>query len=651
MIVKMNKVAEKILLMDRAGNINSAIHLAVKNYDEIKLVKDRLLRRISYYLRNFNHFITDETKELLKSLPEQELTFENIQDYLDKHTETGKPNPVGEIEFPVMSSIGMIRKIKVFERKKKLTNDNRLLMMDRIGKEVVHLIEKFTNRLIIWKPDHLYFEIIDPYGKHDPEVVGRSMELPLALAIYSFLTNSEISSDLTASACLDNDSSLKPVSQIEEKMDILVKERPFIKRILISGKQKVRTDLNGIKPIKANKLEDAISAIFQKPPDIVKLKTDLDIESEINSLRAQFNSYLIDTCIKNAGKLIKYLKSKKSQIPREKYIHALFTCYWKKGCAHCHRGKIRETETALKEARNLYKRYPGIIMGEEYYDSLISYAVLLKDIFRYSDAEKLHFDLMEEFKNSMVLDHTKGKNLSTLSQLYLALGRYSEAEKYQRNAMRLINKEEISRNYGYLAQIYTRSGNFRKAGLCLYHYQRLLIKASPPIESAYRPFYNWIRAEFLYKKGLLNKRERRRSFNELYKISEQYKDIIWWVPALINKFSGLALLAEGETQQGLKKLENAIQFFKKQHAPVLRVLCATIEAERALYYLKVNQNETFINGIKSIVQDLSLQKDVKRFFKDQLTTLNSLSRKRILNSEDKKHLFNTLNEIIQKIPY
>ncbi len=55
----------------------------------------------------------------------------------------------------------------------------------------------------------------------------------------------------------------------------------------------------------------------------------------------------------------------------------------------------------------------------------------------------------------------------TLSQLYLARGRYQDAIQYQKAALPLIPGAENSRNFAYLAQVYFRGGNFRSADRAL----------------------------------------------------------------------------------------------------------------------------------------------------------------------------------------
>ncbi|MBW2072975.1 MAG: hypothetical protein JRI89_17235, partial [Deltaproteobacteria bacterium] len=72
---------------------------------------------------------------------------------------------------------------------------------------------------------------------------------------------------------------------------------------------------------------------------------------------------------------------------------------------------------------------------------------------------------------------------------------------------------------------------------------------------------------------------------ELKEIAASYPEVNGYVPGLIHKFLGLALLALGEEENGLNELEKVIGYFGVQFAHVLRVLNATVRAERALYFL------------------------------------------------------------------
>ena len=51
---------------------------------------------------------------------------------------------------------------------------------------------------------------------------------------------------------------------------------------------------------------------------------------------------------------------------------------------------------------------------------------------------------------------------------------FKKAEKFQKEAIRLIRDDEKHRNYNYLAQVYTRSGDFQKAKDCLNKVENLL---------------------------------------------------------------------------------------------------------------------------------------------------------------------------------
>ncbi|RLB15129.1 MAG: hypothetical protein DRG82_12275 [Deltaproteobacteria bacterium] len=452
----------KIKSLEREGNFNGVIQAVVENYGDLGPVRPELLARIVHYLDHFRAFISPKSIAAIGCLPPADLQYAGLTDIPDAGSGERPAQSIGRIAFPAVTSGGLVREIRVVEEEGANMLSARLQALDHAGAAVYRVLKNYLGRCCCWTPGRFSFHVLDPYGKDDPAVEGSSLLLPLAIALYSLVTRIPVPADLSATAALGRDGKVAPVANIREKLAILNRERFFIKRVLVSAKQEMPGNMSGCRVIRVHSLDDALSITFQRPPDAACFSGDLDIDAEIRSLSDQYNRYLIDTCIENADELIRFLELKKSRTEREKTVPALFTCYWKKGSCHCHKGEVRETNGSLKKAVSLYRKYPGLVRGDDYFDARVSYAVLLKDIFRYGEAENIHKQLIEEMEQSRSLDHIKGKNLSTLSQLYLAMHRFGEAEQYQRRAMKLIRREELCRNYGYLAQIHTRSGALRK---------------------------------------------------------------------------------------------------------------------------------------------------------------------------------------------
>jgi len=442
-----------------------------------------------------------------------------------------------------------------------------------------------------------------------------------------------------------------PAGSVREKIDALLSERFFIKRVLVPGREDIGGDRSGIGLLRVRSLDDAVGAVFPRAPDTASFPASLDMAAEIAALHGQYGDHLFDTCMENAGELIQYLENGGSGLPPNQRIPALFTCRWKKGCCHCHRGEARDAELALNAAHAVYRRNPGLIRIDDYFESRISYGVALKDVFRYRAAETLHLDLEREMAKRGCLDHTRAQNLSTMGQLYLAMGRFSDAAQYQRRAIRRIREDERYRNYGYLAQVHTRAGDFQKAARAFLTARRLLDRATPDVRAVNLPFYHWMRAEYLYRRAALLKKGRGPLFRELEELAAAYPEPAGYVSALVHKFAGLGLLLAGDDAGGLRRLDRVVRFFADQAAPVLRLLGASVRAGRALHFLRTDRYEPAAEDISGIIPDLSLQKDIKRFFKKDLQKLSRFLKSKRPQPADIRKAIATLEDIRMKIPY
>ena len=477
------------------------------------------------------------------------------------------------------------------------------------------------------------------------------MGLPLALALYSLVTKKELLSNLSATAAVKRNGSVEAVEGLKEKLVALRRERHFVKRVLISKRQEVNFSVKGLKLIRVDMLKDAINMVFPDPVDPAVLLSRIDVDTEVKRIESQYYSYLIDTCMENALKLTRYLEARGCPIARDRAMKALFVCYWRRGSCHCHKGQVELAKRNLDKAHALYKKHPGVIRPHKYLNMKTSHAVLLKDIFRYKEAEDLHKAVSSEAKTIAGVDEEKAKNLSSLSQLYLAQRRFQEAVEFQRKAIRLFGEEERHRNYAYLGIIFTRGGDFTKAAGAFKRAFNFLERIDSNTRNKNLPFYHLYYSEYLYRSGVKQKRGVRKRFQELHEIAGRYPDIIWYVPALIHKFSGLAFLNEKKENKGLEILENVIQFFDSQFDVMHRLLGATVRTERTLYLIKAGRIDEAASDMRGIRDSLSMQKDVKRFFSKELMKIRDYLRFRYPKEEHVRDICQALKSLQDKIPY
>jgi len=473
------------------------------------------------------------------------------------------------------------------------------------------------------------------------------MGLPLALALYSHVTRVPVLKDLSATGDVKRDGTIKPVEGIDEKQKTLGRERHFIHRVMVSHEQQLAAEIPGLHLIRVQTVEAAVAEAFPGKIYPASFPAQIDIQKEKNRIADQYRQYLFNSCVDNTEVLIGYLESKKGPLS-DKEVSALFTCYWRKGCSHCHKGEVVQTFKYLRKSEKLYQKHPGKIEEKDYFNSQINYAVALKDIFRYREAKEIHLKIQDEMERANIVDRLKGKNFSSLSQLYLAQHRHSEAEKFQNKAIGLIRDDDKYRNMSYLAQVYVRKEDFQRAGKKLSDAKRLYDEAGERDLT----YFHWFEAEFFYLKGKSMKRRPKSFFEEIHQLaSNVYPEIDDYPVALIHKFSGLAMLEEGDEKEGAERLDRAISYLENHYNPMFLLLSATIRIERALYFLKTDEPGRAISDIKGVKQNLGGYKDIKKYFQKELKVLSHHLRFKYPKENEIKNVIKALESHKKDIPY
>ena len=642
---------QKIQALEKEGNINLVIIEIVEHYTKLRAFRPELMERVSFYLDNFSQLLSPEMIHALKSLPLEDLQNFGLSDKLDAFHVTSPAPACGQIYFPVISTRGQVYEIRIIKENMKTLLPLRLELLDQVGAPAYSVLQDSLSCNLFWDPGQFSFQILDTFGREDATVSGESMGLPLALALYSIETKKDLPPNLSATAAVKRDGSVEPVAGLKEKLTALSRERHFVNTVFVSKRQEINFTIRGLKIVKVDSLKDAINMAFTGPVDPSAFPAGIDVGAEISRIKRQYKNHLIDTCLGNALRLTGYLETKNCPISREKAAEALFVCYWRRGSCHCHKGQVELTKRNLDKAQTLYNKYKGNIRPHTYLNMKINHGVHLKDIFRYKEAEDLHKAISSEAKRITGVDWEKAKNLSSLSQLYLAQRRFQEAVDLQKKAISIFSKDEMHRNYNYLGLIYTRNADFSKAARAFRQTFTLLEQKDLDTREEDLSFYHLYYSEYLYRNGINQKRGVKKSFQELQEIAAHYPDITWYVPALIHKFSGLAFLHEGKETKGLKDLERATQFFDSRFDAMHRLLGATVRAERALYLLETGQIDEAAGDVRSIRDSLSAQKDIKQFFIKEIMKIRDYLRFKYLKESRIQGMKKILTIVKKKIPY
>ncbi|MGD9733139.1 MAG: S16 family serine protease [Desulfamplus sp.] len=518
---------------------------------------------------------------------------------------------------------------------------------------------------LIGNPSRYTFLIEDSFGKEvNNKVEGSSMGVAMFISLASLIYGQPVPIEIASSATINRHGEVLPVQSIYKKLKAIKTERDYITKIIISDRQVLPDDSPEFEYIRVRKISEVIQAFFPTSSISVPLTVSgshilIDLQQAIDTMERQYRDYMIDTCMENCCLLINYIErainhdsekpgAKSEQIKAESQkinagfmkikgtdirLEYLFRCYWKSGACYCHKGNITESEKYLKKADRIYKENRSvkenmsIIEHKDYYNSQNNYAVLLKDIFCYKKAEKLHRKIEQELRANRLPPKHISENSSSLSQLYLAQHKYEQAETLQKQALEWIATDEKHRNYGYLAQIYARMGAFDKAEESLEHASKLIDRIQDiSIKTNQLDFYHWIESEYLYRKIVSLKRKPGKYHDRFSSLYKKYENITHFSHGLINKFCGLGMILFKKPEAGLQLLNRAEDYFDAQIHPMMALLGVTVRIEKISVWcdMKCSFNQEIMDEIDKVIIALSVQKNIKKFFHKDITILEKL---------------------------
>ena len=691
------KPIQELETMYYDGNINLCLQTTLARFHDLKGYKHECLDLLYNIISRYSLALTHESRDALAQFDKSSPLSVKLTDRLSSHKyQTNPPVAVpGCTWFPAAATRGFLYQINLMPSQRtggisRSLSSEESRLLDITGAALFHWLSRETGRSLLWNPLAYTFVIKDFFGKESHDVKGNSMGLGLALALFSLVTGQPVPTEFIATGAVNRSGTILPVDSMSQKLAVIQQERGDIKKVIIARDQALPESSYPFEFIRARHLSDVIKAIFPNPESYLIKGFDrvLDLEKEVAEMNSQYRAYILDTCMENAGHLIDHIGATfENETEKKRGLDLrkshLFQCYWKLGSCYCHKGDIAESKKYLDLADKLYHNKTLEIKNQDYFEFLNRYGVLLKDIFCFEKAKEKHLKADKGLKGCGVLPDLLCKNLSSLSQLYLAQHKYDRALAYQEEALTYIRENEQHRNLGYLAQIYTRMGELEKAEKTLYEAKENICNISE--EAGLQKqlfFFHWIYSEFLYEKLSSIKGNHSSdaldnpaspSYNEpahfspydaqLEAVSKKYPTADHYTTALIQKFCGLGFLIASESQKGRHLLEKAQIYFDDQIEPMMRLLGTTVRIESIMAHHALNPSislhemrdsvpgsTAFYQEIHKIIQDLSMQKDIHTFFKNELTELKILLNKNVKSDWEIKEMENALT-ILKKINF
>ncbi|MGV8080950.1 MAG: tetratricopeptide repeat protein [Syntrophales bacterium] len=661
-----NTMIELLKRLYDDGNINQAIEVWDQKKDELWDIMPELWSNIHQVIKAFPHHISRKSWHRLRGIAIQNEANDIINDIeILSRIKREKPEEnIGFIWFPVFSNHGHVLGLRVVERGNNDVQEKRLKLLDEVGSAVYSTIRSHLRiqSYIPWRPDLFSFQIINMFGEEVSNVTGRSLALPLALALYSKTFRIPIPSNLSASADVKRNGSVVPIHSLKQKLEVISKERPNISKVLIAHGQQGIAHQRTLIIEQCSTLEEAIEHVFKNclRPSLKDYVGIIDVENETLALQKIYEHRLYNTCTENATELIKYLQNNSCPVPNTIAIRALFTSYWRRGSCYCHLGDADRSIDDFSKAHSLSLRRRNILRPDEYINSRINLAVLLKDLFRYKEAEALHEQIRNDLDKGMGSNIERVKNESSWSQLCLAMRKFSAAETKQLKAIDLNQGGwDLFRNFNYLGQIYTRWGRFKDASKAFRKANTLYESATYFSQNSKRndkAFLDLYRAEYLYHYGNTLK-NRKAVLDELLKIDKVLVNVNNWIRPTASKWLALAFLWNKHTvDRGMMILEDVCSYFASEELPILKLIEVTGRAERVLFFLNDNFKEPYYDNygfnmyedIHAIIHCLRLDKNIERYFSDIIRNIENINFER---TKGRSQLKKQLSTVLLRIPF
>ncbi len=658
-VMEGQSIWEELVRMEKQGNFNRLFQTMADHYKKLGPFRDELFELMEYWLDSPDCRLSSDTAKRVRETMGADIEGLGLEKKLIPKGILPKPLEPGSMEFPaVLPGSGCICRITAMKKENCGLPAGRATQLKRVGSALFEILERKIGLKCVWDPTAYFFETLDYWGKEDLSVEGPSMDLALAVCLFSLLTGQSAPPDILCSARVARSGKIGHVDLIGQKLASVADELPRVRKFVVASSQTIDSPPRQLEIVRVEKLAEAIDVFFPQEKYTIAHLPQWRLESELISIDRLYDAYFLDSCIENAEKVVKLLTSGNCGNPMDEIRTALFRCYWKTGCCYCHKGDTEKSEKFLKMAKEIYED-PGAkkcnqIGFDLYFQSRINYAVALKDLFRYDEARQLHQQLEKEAEEARLKGEYPGKNYGAFSDLCLAEENLADAEKLRRKSMEFMPESEAYRNDYSLGQILCRMGEYDEARNLFDKSEKQIKEEVPPEkkETAWH-FFHLYKAEYLYRKAasLTKPASRRPYLAELEKLDAGFLEIKEYPAGLVRKYCGMGLMLQGRVEEGLSRLDQVEDFFYASNSPVFRLIGVTASIEKALHRLATGRPEKAAKKIRTVSENLAVQKDIKKYFADQRRVFGAFSRTKNFTSERLDRARKALEDVKRLIPY
>jgi len=577
-------------------NFNTAALLMVEYFEELRLrEREKLQRALAKAIESYPHVFTKRSADTILSIDASEI-HPALRSALAHFRLSKKPDPVvGCVHCLLLSGeAGVVRTLEIF-RAGKSTRSSGERAGKRLQSALLHGVIAASDSYIRKTGIPLVVDlkkyacrISDVHGREVEAIAGASAGLALAVAAFSRMSGLPVPREIAFTGEIRLDGSILPVEGVLAKACAFFRERPHSRLFIVpEGNTDECSGLAAGTVRGATTLEEVLEAIwgerFRKGKYPSRPAERINIKRAVQDLNNPRFYIVPGAVVSMAGTLIDHLKMKRTAYGRAEYAELLFKLHSRRGLGYAHLGRFDLAMKDYKKANKLAEN--SDIDKAKVVEFLRSEAATLFYAFQYGEAEEL---LREALKLSPSAVE-RGNTLCALSEFYTHMGRryYRKAEQSLKEAHLLVPLEERARCYIYLARLYTAWGHFKEAGRAISASTRTINKLPPDQHQNNARYRDLARVILLYRRGTAEKH--RRSLGEAARIAVgQTDESGHFTQGLIRKYSGLAQLALGKTNEGCMSLIMSIEILESEGSQTYGLLAATVRLELARLLLARN---------------------------------------------------------------
>lgn len=295
-------------------------------------------------------------------------------------------------------------------------------------------------------------------------VDGHSIGLAAGLTVFAAATGAELPSDVYATGALSAEGRVEPVGGVRQKVRSALRERPTLRLLLVpAGQEPAGVDDARVMPV--SDLAEAVELVFgdealeRWPESGVNIEALLRRGVELYEKAARFD----EAEVVLAATLAAIAARREARGDGSLHVADEVVARWRRASVLVHRGEVEASLTAFAAAMPLAtKLWQARTLDASTFLGLHnSYAVALRDAFRYDEADALLTTTLATQDALRVGERERARTLGNRGELRGFAGRYVEARadlEASRAALARSYPDELPRAACYLGNLELSAG-------------------------------------------------------------------------------------------------------------------------------------------------------------------------------------------------